>query len=104
MIYGQLALDRLSTTILAGILVPSQDRPSRQGQKEAVRDTHKVDQPDDQRKIKREPLGADMSLGSLDHLGFLLEKKDDSPPHGDDIEWFKGSVEHQDMLHKFDLR
>lgn len=101
MIYSQLALDRLSATILAGITVSGQDRPSRQRQKETARDPHKVDQPDDQGDIKGEPLGADLSLGSLDYLGFLFEKEDNSPSHSDDVERFKGSVKHEHMVHYF---
>lgn len=99
MIYGQLTLCRLSATILAGVVVSGQYRPPRQGQKQTARDPHKVDQPDDQRKIEGEPLGADLSLGSLDYLGFLLEKEDDSPSQGDNVERFKGSIKHQDMPH-----
>lgn len=93
-IYGQSAPGRLSATILAGILVPNQDRTACEGQEETARDSHKVDQPDNQWNIEGKPLGADLSLGSLHHLGFLLEKKDDSPSHGDDVERFKGSIEY----------
>jgi len=99
MIYGQLAFYGLSATILTGIMVSSEDRPPRQGQKETARDPHKVDQPNDQRKIKGEALGADLSLSSLDYLGFLFEKEDDSPSQGDNVERFKGSIKHEHMPH-----
>jgi len=99
MIYGQSALGGLSATVLAGIVVSGQDRAAGEGQKETAGDAHIVDEPNHQGHIEGEVLGPDLGLCSLYHLGFLLEKEDYSPSHGDDVERFKGSVKHQDMPH-----